>query len=52
VTRFQIPVEFAARYPVQEVGGATHTELWVPADELAEFNRNIMGVIEVIAEFR
>jgi hypothetical protein len=52
VTRFQIPAEFVARYPVQKVGGATHTELWAPADELAEFNRNIVGLIEVIAEFR
>jgi hypothetical protein len=51
VTRFQIRAEFASRYPIQKVGGATHTELWVPADELAEFNRNIVGPIEVIAEF-
>jgi hypothetical protein len=52
VTRFQVRAEFAARYPVQKVGGATHTELWVPANELAEFNHNIIGRIEVIAEFR
>jgi len=51
VTRFQICAEFAARYPVQKVGGTMHTELWVPADELAEFNHNIVGQIEVIAEF-
>jgi hypothetical protein len=51
VTRFQIRSEFAARYLVQKVGGAIHTELWVPSDELAEFNRNISGVIEVMAEF-
>lgn len=29
-----------------------HTELWVPAGELVEFNQNIVGTIEVIAEFR
>jgi hypothetical protein len=52
VTRFQVPEAFAARYPVQKVGGATHTELWVPAEELADFNRHIVGLIEVIAEFR
>ena len=51
VTRFHVRLEFAARYPVQKVGGAVHTELWVPADELAEFNQNIVGPIEVIAEF-
>ena len=52
VTRFQIRADFAARYPVQKVGGAVHTELWVPSEELAEFNQNIIGEIEVIAEFR
>jgi hypothetical protein len=52
VTRFRIRSEFAARYPVHQVGGAIHTELWVPANELPEFNRNIVGPIEVIAEFR
>lgn len=52
VTRFQIRTEYAARFPVQKVGGAMHTELWVPSDDLTEFNRNIAGLIEVIAEFR
>ena len=52
VTRFRVRAEFAERYPVQQVGAAVHTELWVPADELAEFNKNIVGLIDVIAEFR
>ncbi len=52
VTRFQIRAEFAARYPAQTVGAAIHTELWVPAEELTQFNENIVGLIEVIAEFR
>ena len=52
VTRFQIRAEFAARYPARTVGAAIHTELWVPADELTDFNDNIVGLIEVIAEFR
>ena len=51
VTRFQVDATFAARYPVQKVGGALHTELWVPAEELAEFNRNIVGPIEVVGEY-
>jgi len=52
VTRFSVRAEHAARYPVRQVGAAVHTELWVPAEELAEFNQNIVGPIEVIAEFR
>lgn len=52
VTRFAVDATFLARYPVHTVGASRHQELWVPADELANFNRHIVGVIEVIAEFR
>ena len=51
VTRFRVRAEFARRYEPQIVGGDVHRELWVPAEELSEFNRNIVGEIEVIAEF-
>jgi hypothetical protein len=27
-------------------------EYWIPAAELEEFNKNIIGPIEVVAEFR
>jgi hypothetical protein len=52
VLRFQVRKDFAAKYPVQIVGDSTCRELWVPAEELAEFNANIIGLIEVIAEFK
>lgn len=52
VTRFKVKAEFARRYTPQTVGAAIHKELWVPAEELSEFNRNIVGEIEVIAEFQ
>ena len=52
VTRFEVKAEFMARYPIQRVGGAHHTEWWVPAEDLEELNRNIVGKIEVIQEFR
>jgi hypothetical protein len=51
VTRFRVRAKFLRRYDVQTVGGSVHQELWVPAEELDEFNRNIVGPIEVIAEF-
>jgi len=51
VTRFRVRADYARRYEPQTVGGAVHRELWVPAEELPEFNRNIVGEIEVIAEF-
>lgn len=52
VTRFAMDAAFLARYPVQIAGAQRHQELWVPAAELAEFNRHIVGRIEVIAKFR
>ncbi len=51
VTRFAVRRNFLQRYPVRTVGGAVHHEYWVPAEDLPEFNRNIVGPIEVIAEF-
>jgi hypothetical protein len=52
VTRFRVPAAFLARYPRRVVGASVHEEYWVPAEELSEFNAQIVGPIEVIAEFR
>ncbi len=51
VTRFEVGSVFLERYAEQVVGAAIHRELWIPSEELAELNRNIRGLIEVIAEF-
>ena len=51
VTRFEVDPDFVRRYPVRTVGASVHKELWVPAEELAEFNRHIIGKIELVAEF-
>ncbi len=51
VTRFEADDEYCRRFEVQTVGKSYHQELWVPAEELAEFNRHIIGKIEVIKEF-
>ena len=52
VTKFHVDAAFAARYPVRQAGGRTILELWVPAEELTEFNEHIVGLIEVVHEFR
>ena len=52
VTRFNVRADFLSGYQVQTVGGRIHREYWIPAEELPEFNRNIVGQIEVVAEFR
>jgi hypothetical protein len=51
VTRFDIDDPFSSRYPIQVVGDKRHQELWVPAEELAEFNSHIVGRIKVEATF-
>jgi hypothetical protein len=49
--RFRIETEYLARYPERIAGASRHRELWVPAEDLEEFNRHIRGPIELIAEF-
>mgnify|MGYP000954953924 CR=1 FL=1 len=52
VTRFEVDSEYLSRYAVQEAGGRSYTEYWIPAEELDEFNQHIVGDIQVVAEFR
>ena len=52
VLRFDVDSEFLSKYPVQIAGSRAHREYWIPAEDLAEFNRHIKGAIKVIAEFR
>lgn len=51
VTRFDVRTAFLGEYDVHRVGGAIHEEYWIPAEDLAELNRNIVGAIEVVEEF-
>jgi hypothetical protein len=43
VTRFAVKASYLARFPVQRVGGAIHTEYWIPAEELGEFKCEYCG---------
>lgn len=52
VTRFAVRKSFMDRYEVHQVGGQTILEYWIPAEDLDEMNENIVGQIEVIAEYR
>ncbi|MCP4157817.1 MAG: hypothetical protein GY757_59455 [bacterium] len=51
VTKFRVRKTFIDKYNVEKVGGNIHTELWIPAEELEEMNRNIVGPIEIIKLF-
>jgi len=52
VIKFEVRKKFLDKYDVQIVGSRTHEEYWIPAEDLEEFNSNIVGKIEVIAEFK
>ena len=52
VTKFAVRTEYLSKFEIQNVGAVIHNELWIPADELEEFNNNIVGHIEVTKEFR
>ena len=52
VTRFQVAKSFMDRYKVQQAGGRTILEYWIPAEDLEELNLNIVGTIDVVAEFQ
>lgn len=52
VVRFAVDTEYLAQFAVQNVGDAQHNELWVPAEQLVEFNAHITGPIEVTHTFK
>ncbi|MBE3560600.1 MAG: hypothetical protein IMW89_15480 [Ktedonobacteraceae bacterium] len=51
VTRFRVRSAFLRRYEIHQVGSAFYQEYWIPAEDLEEFNRQIVGRIEVVAAF-
>ncbi|MBN9490553.1 MAG: hypothetical protein J0H44_25240 [Alphaproteobacteria bacterium] len=51
VTRFKVEASYLAQYEPHDVGGSAHSEYWIPAEQLDEFNNHIVGLIEVIARF-
>ena len=51
VLRFRVRSDFLKQYTVHRVGSNIHREYWIPAEDLSEFNKNIVGKIEVAGEF-
>jgi hypothetical protein len=52
VLRFSVDAEYLEQFPVQTAGARIHQEYWIPAEGLAEFNRHIIGMIEIVSEFK
>ena len=51
VTRFTVLKSFLDRYRVEHAGSKAHLEYWIPAEDLDDFNKAIVGKIEVTAAF-
>ncbi|MNJ86148.1 hypothetical protein D3C87_36350 [compost metagenome] len=51
VTQFDVPLDYFQRFEVQNVGGMNHNEIWVPAEELTEFNQMIVDGIHITKAF-
>ena len=52
VTRFEVEDAYVSRFEVHTVGRrGLHEELWVPAEELEEFNAHVIGKITVEAAY-
>src|SRR5258706_1319365 len=52
VTKFEVKKSFIKRYQIHKVGGKNHTEWWIPAEDLEELNKNIVGLIQIVGEYR
>ena len=51
VTRFDVDEVYLKQFNIENVGAEMHNELWIPAEELEEFNKHIVGKIEIVKVF-
>jgi hypothetical protein len=51
VTRFAVLSSCLAGFEPHTVGGSSHVEYWIPAEQLPAFNASIRGVINVEAAY-
>ncbi len=51
VTEFDIDDDYISKFDVETVGGSMHKELWIPAEELDEFNGHLLGKIKVMEAY-
>jgi hypothetical protein len=52
VTQFDVDDTYLSQFEIQIVGSSqVHQELWIPAESLSEFNRCILGKIEIVAAY-
>lgn len=48
VTQFKVEDSYIDQFEQHTVGGSQHQEFWIPAEEMEEFNKHILGHIKVM----
>lgn len=51
VTKFAVRKSYLDLFEKHVVGSRLHEEFWIPAEELGEFNANILGPIELVGTY-
>ena len=51
ITRFPRPPVIPGPLSDPQAGGRTILEYWIPAEDLAELSANIVGPVELVAEY-
>jgi tetratricopeptide (TPR) repeat protein len=51
VTEFKMEDEYIGQFEEHTVGGSQHQEFWIPAEDMEEFNRHIVGHIKVLEAY-
>ena len=51
VTAFDLPQVYLQTFSVKTVGASLHQELWIPAEQLDDFNQHIIGLIRLMDVF-
>ena len=49
VTQFKVKDDYIGQFETHTVGSSEHQEFWIPAEEMEEFNRHLVGHIKVVA---
>ena len=48
ITKFEVDLEYIVKFKVEIAGGPQLQELWVPSEELTEFNKHIVTKIKIV----
>jgi len=51
VTQFRVDDQYIGRFELHSVGKSQHQEFWIPAEEVDEFNKHIVGHIKVVEAY-